>query len=233
MKSSTARQTSGENRYCARRTLRHALLRRRQDWDWWSLHASRANVDEVNFWRPSPTAGFWAHTPWAPFLFKLHAPRNAIARGSFFSKFVQMPVSLTCDAFREANWARSKSEVRARISKYRKTPIALGENPTIGCILLEEPFFWPQDLWIDSTPYFSRKVVSGKTFDTAAQLDGKLWSAVLERLVAIQERIPVEGRPECSNEQRVWHASSRVPQTRSRLFPNSGDGCVRPKVGND
>jgi len=114
------------------------------DWDWWSLHASGKDVDEVNFWRPSPTAGFSALTPGEPFLFKLHAPRNAIAGGAFFSKFVQMPVSLAWDAFREANGARSKSEVRARISKYRRTPIALGEDPTIGCILLEEPFFWPQ-----------------------------------------------------------------------------------------
>jgi hypothetical protein len=33
------------------------------DNNWYQLHASRTNVDEVNFWRPSPTANFVAlHT---------------------------------------------------------------------------------------------------------------------------------------------------------------------------
>lgn len=163
------------------------------DWDWWSLHASRPGTDEVNFWRPSPTAGFSALAPGEPFLFKLHAPRNAIAGGAFFSKFIQLPVSLAWDAFKEANGALSESEVKARISKYRRAPIGLGEDPTIGCILLEEPFFWPQELWIDSTPYFSQNIVSGKTFDSTTQSDGKLWSAVLERLLAKEQRVPDPG----------------------------------------
>jgi hypothetical protein len=33
------------------------------DWDWFTLHASKSNVDEVNFWRPSPTATFKALQP--------------------------------------------------------------------------------------------------------------------------------------------------------------------------
>jgi hypothetical protein len=30
------------------------------DFEWYSLHASKPKIDEVNFWRPSPQAGFKA-----------------------------------------------------------------------------------------------------------------------------------------------------------------------------
>jgi hypothetical protein len=33
------------------------------DNDWFALHASKLNVDEVNFWRPSPDAIFKALQP--------------------------------------------------------------------------------------------------------------------------------------------------------------------------
>ena len=102
------------------------------DWDWYSLHASASFVDEVNFWRPSPTAGFAALQPGELFLFKLHAPRNFIAGGAFFTKFTSLPVSLAWEAFGQGNGARSQEEVRSRISRYRRTPIAPGEDPTIG-----------------------------------------------------------------------------------------------------
>ena len=157
------------------------------DWDWYSLHASASFVDEVNFWRPSPTAGFAALQPGELFLFKLHAPRNFIAGGAFFTKFTSLPVSLAWEAFGQGNGARSQEEVRSRISRYRRTPIGPGEDPTIGCILLDEPFFWPQEEWIDSSQYFSLNIVSGKSYDTASELDGRLWQEVQERLLRVRE----------------------------------------------
>ena len=114
------------------------------DWNWWSLHAARPSVEEVNFWRPSATATFHALNPGELFLFKLHSPRNAIAGGGFFTRFVTLPVSLAWEAFAEGNGARSLDEVRTRISFYRRTPIAATEDPNIGCILLEEPFFFAE-----------------------------------------------------------------------------------------
>ena len=48
------------------------------DFDWFKLHASKPFVEEVNFWRPSPTAGFKALHAGEMFLFKLHSPRNFI-----------------------------------------------------------------------------------------------------------------------------------------------------------
>jgi putative restriction endonuclease len=54
------------------------------DYDWFTLHASKQNVEEVNFWRPSPQAPFKVLQPGEPFLFKLHSPRNYIVGGGFF-----------------------------------------------------------------------------------------------------------------------------------------------------
>ena len=118
------------------------------DKSWFQLHASRANVDEVNFWRPSPIATFKALNPGELLLFKLHAPDNFIVGGGFFTKFQQLSVNIAWDAFGVGNGVASMTEMRQRIAYYRREAILPTENPTIGCIMLAEPFFWPANLWI-------------------------------------------------------------------------------------
>ena len=58
------------------------------DYHWFQVHAAQASVEEVNFWQPSPDSAFKALSPGEPLLFKLHSPRNFIAGGGFFTKFV-------------------------------------------------------------------------------------------------------------------------------------------------
>src|ERR1700722_15104071 len=94
------------------------------DKDWYQLHASRGNVDEVNFWRPSPTATFKALDPGELLLFKLHSPDNFIVGGGFFTKFQQLPVNMAGDAFREGNGVSALQAMRARIAFYRRPPAA-------------------------------------------------------------------------------------------------------------
>src|SRR5688500_12142999 len=118
------------------------------DYDWFKLHASKPVIEEVNFWRPSPDATFKVLKTGEPFLFKLHAPRNFIVGGGFFIKFLHLPVSLAWEAFGEGNGARSLEEVRERIARYRHLPITPFEDPQIGCIILDEPFFFDERDWI-------------------------------------------------------------------------------------
>src|SRR5262245_56709320 len=125
------------------------------DYDWFQLHAAKASVDEVNFWRPSPDASFKAVQMGEPFLFELHAPRHYIVGGGFFTKFLTLPVSLAWEAFGEGNGARSLEEVKRGISKYRRTPISAFDDPNIGCIILAEPFFFREDEWIKVPDDFS------------------------------------------------------------------------------
>ena len=157
------------------------------DFDWWSLHAERQDVDEVNFWRPSGTAGFSALLTGEPFLFKLHSPRNFIAGGGFFTKFLFLPISLAWEAFGVANGATSLEEIRRRIGRYRKG-VEPGEDPQIGCILLDEPFFWAEDEWIPIPKDFSLNIVSGKTYSTDQEIGRHLWSEVTERLIRAKQR---------------------------------------------
>lgn len=97
------------------------------DKDWFALHASKSEVEEVNFWRPSPDVTFKALQPGELLLFKLHSPDNFIAGGGFFTRFLQLPVNLVWDTFGEANGVRSQSEMRERIAYYRRSPIAATE----------------------------------------------------------------------------------------------------------
>ncbi len=78
------------------------------DYDWFRLHAAKPSVEEVNFWRPSPTASFKALSIGEPLLFKLHSPRNFIAGGGFFTKFVHLPLRLAWETFGEGNGVRSR-----------------------------------------------------------------------------------------------------------------------------
>jgi putative restriction endonuclease len=152
------------------------------DRNWFNLHASRTNVDEVNFWRPSPNATFKALATGELFLFKLHSPDNFIVGGGFFTRFQQLPVNLAWEAFREANGVSSLEEMRARIAFYRRIPILATENPTVGCILLAEPFFWPEELWISAPLDFKSQTVQGKGYEAEAVTGRELWKQVEERL---------------------------------------------------
>jgi putative restriction endonuclease len=194
------------------------------DWGWWSLHASKLAVEEVNFWRPSSTANFQALAPGEIFLFKLHAPRNAIAGGGFFTKFLSLPVSLAWDAFGEGNGARSLAEVRQRIGFYRRAPIEATEDPNIGCILLEEPFFFAEPDWIPIPPDFSLNVVSGKGYDTFEQAGQLLWQQVGERLQAIRIGARDAGPALVAATDAARHGSPLI------VLPRLGQGSFRVLV---
>jgi putative restriction endonuclease len=156
------------------------------DYDWFQLHASKPRVDEVNFWRPSSEAPFKALKSGELLLFKLHSPRNFIVGGGFFTRFVQLPISLAWEAFGDGNGVRSLSEMRDRIAKYRRAPIGLLENPTIGCILLAEPFFFSETHWIPIPSDFSLNIVQGKGYDSNDGSSGQaLWIDVTAMLSSV------------------------------------------------
>jgi putative restriction endonuclease len=156
------------------------------DKDWFTLHATSQNVEEVNFWRPSSDSSFKVLQPGELLLFKLHSPDNFITGGGFFTRFVHLPVNMAWDVFKEANGVRSLTEMRARIGYYRNVVLGPAENPTIGCIMLAEPFFWPRNAWIPTPSDFSLNVVQGKGYDSETGEGHTLWEAVCERLRAIQ-----------------------------------------------
>jgi putative restriction endonuclease len=161
------------------------------DNDWFEMLRRRPNLNEVNFWAPS-AANFRALQPGELFLFKLHAPRNAIVGGGIFAYATALPCSLAWAAFGEANGARSAQEMRTRIARYRRADLYDRNDFAIGCRILTQPFFFEESSWIALPASWSPNIVSFKTYNTAGAEGLSLWESVHERLY----RQPILGMAE-------------------------------------
>ncbi len=158
------------------------------DENWFDVLAAQSDIDEVNFWQPAPWGGhFGVLRRGEPLLFKLKAPINAIGGGGFFEHYTELPLSLAWEAFGEKNGARSLEELRLRTARLRKiTPDPL-EDYRIGCLILVEPFFWPESDWIPQPQDWRRNIVRGRRYDLSGGAGYELWQEVLHRLQARPE----------------------------------------------
>lgn len=193
------------------------------DNDWFGLHASKASVEEVNFWKPSPEATFKALQPGEILLFKLHSPDNYIVGGGFFTRFLQLPINLAWDTFGEANGVRSLGEMRERIGRYRRQIVAPSDNPHVGCIMLAEPFFWNRAEWIPSPDDFKLNTVSGKGYDATVGTGRELWEAVSARL----EHSAFRQQPDTATVAAIASHGFGKPQI---VHPRLGQGLFRVLV---
>lgn len=157
------------------------------DGEWFELLSRQPHLDEVNFWQPGGSHVFRALEPGGLFLFKLHSPRNFIAGGGVFAHATLLPVSLAWESFGLANGARDLVEMRRRIEKYRRQRSAPHEDYRVGCILLEQPFFLPQDRWIPAPPDWHPNIVQGKSYDPKESV-GRL---LLDQLGQAAGRVPI------------------------------------------
>lgn len=151
------------------------------DGDWFDHLRTRPTLDEVNFWAPSSTS-FRALEPGELFLFKLHAPRNFIVGGGIFAHANALPCSLAWEAFGEANGARSLSEMRSRVAKYRRSGLEDRSDFVIGCRVLTQPFFLPEQQWIPVPSSWAPNIVSFRGYSTAENDGQALWDAVQEAM---------------------------------------------------
>ena len=167
------------------------------DKDWFTALRALGNPDEVNFWQPSPRT-FRVIQPGELFLFKLHYPDNYIVGGGIFATYSELPVSLAWEAFETKNGTSSQESLRRRISSYRKIDLNPNEDFKIGCILLQQPFFLPEEQWIPTPDEMQKNIQSGKSFDTAIEpgktiLDLLRWTQVSAR--SIREEPARYGEP--------------------------------------
>jgi putative restriction endonuclease len=148
------------------------------DFEWYGLLADQPALDEVNFWQPSGNRVFKALQPGELFLFKLHAPENDIVGGGFFAHATLLPASLAWNSFGISNGAATLSQMRARIEHYRNARANPHEDYTIGCILLEQPFFLPRERWVRPPPDWHPNIVQGKGYDLRDGVGRALWRQV-------------------------------------------------------
>lgn len=145
----------------------------------WFHFLSKIQPDEINFWRPGKQP-FSALEVGQPFLFKLHYPLNFIVGGGFFIRYELLPLSLAWEAFGEKNGVPDIYTFRSVIQKLSQTTDV---NPFIGCIILNEPFFFSQEQWITAPPDFSPNIMSGKTYDTTGVIGRRWWNMVQQNLL--------------------------------------------------
>lgn len=131
------------------------------DNEWFRFLRSRAPLDEVNFWQPGGSRVFKRLEPGEPFLFKLHAPENFIAGGGFFAHASLLPATLAWEAFEEKNGATSFEKMYELIAKRRRTVSGERNVSMIGCVILQDPFFFDDSEWIPAPYDFPRSRATG------------------------------------------------------------------------
>jgi putative restriction endonuclease len=128
--------------------------------------------------------------PGSPFLFKLKRPNNHIAGGGYFIKFSILPISIAWESFGSKNGAATREEFEKLIRPLMPDPTA--RDPEIGCTVLAEPFFWPDEIWIQDPVGWSGNIVRGRSYETSVQEGAALWSEVQSR-IALHEAKAVAG----------------------------------------
>jgi putative restriction endonuclease len=189
------------------------------DGDWFEHLRHKPSLAEVNFWAPSGTS-FRALTPGELFLFKLHAPRNVIVGGGVFAYANALPCSLAWEAFGEANGARSLPEMRARIARYRKIASDNRSDFVVGCRILTQPFFWPEQRWIPVPASFSLQTVRFKAYATDEADGRQLWDAVQDAM----SQAPALGTAGLSDHEQARYGEPAL------VRPRLGQGAFRVLV---
>ncbi len=165
------------------------------DEDWFELLSSQPELEEANFWQPSGSRLFKALKPGELFLFKLHSPNNFIVGGGVFAHSTLLPVHLAWEAFGISNGATTLTEMRARVEKYRRVSSQPMEDYQIGCILLEQPFFWSREHWIPVPDDWKQNIVQGRSYDLTVEPGRSLLANVQERLRGYSP-LPMTTEPE-------------------------------------
>lgn len=79
--------------------------------------------------------------------------------------------------------------MRRRIEHYRRVPSDPRQGYTIGCIILEDPFFFAREQWIPAPASFAPNTVVGKTYDLREDEGWRLWDEVLMRRAGSGRRV--------------------------------------------
>ena len=88
--------------------------------------------------------------------------------------------------------------MRTRVAKYRRQDVDRYSDYTIGCILLEQPFFLPRHAWIPVPSDWKPNIVQGRTYDLTSEPGVSLWRDLQPGMLSVmsmQENQPQYGSP--------------------------------------
>lgn len=142
----------------------------------WFQFVSESRSHEVNFWQPSAKPPFSNVPEGTPFLFKLKRPHHHIAGGGYFVRHTRLPLITAWEVFERQNGANSLGDFHRLIAANRANAPAL--DAEIGCTVVTDVFYLPQDRWVPVGDRFAREIMVGKFYDTAEPVSKELWLEV-------------------------------------------------------
>jgi HNH endonuclease len=95
--------------------------------------------------------------------------------------------------FGQGNGAASPEQMLARIGQYRRTPIAPGEDPLIGCVFIRDVCFFPPDESAPPPPDFAASIMQGKSYDLGREPAAAYFSDLLRRMLGYTVEIDLAG----------------------------------------
>ena len=141
--------------------------------DFLSSRATRAGVDEVNFWSPLADKPMKHMALGEPVFFRLKTPINAIAGYGFFAHFASLDLEVAWQCFGWKNGDADRESFLRRISGYRRADMlsTRSERAPLGCTILRAVQVWPAARWIPwgESEGWARNIVRGKTERDAAR----------------------------------------------------------------
>lgn len=144
----------------------------------WFRYLAAQKPDEINFWRPVAKTRFQAIPAGAPFLFKLHKPEHRIVGGGFFVGYISIPLTTAWSTFEQKNGAPNFTAMFNSIDSYRKPRGLTTVDPQIGCIILNQPFFFDRQDWIPVPADWADNIVQGKSYNSDEEPGRELWDRV-------------------------------------------------------
>jgi putative restriction endonuclease len=180
------------------------------DRDWFTFLASRA-PDEVNFWAPNKVQAIKLPQG-APWLFKFHVRNGGwIVGGGYFAHYTTITLRFAWEAFQMNNGAASFADMVRDVTRYSERTID-PDLTLVGSTVLVQPFFLPEELWIQPPADWSSNLTRGKSYETAEGEGRLLWERVQLALAALR--------------------SSTTPTARDVPTPRYGDPVpVHPRLG--
>jgi len=154
--------------------------------------------------------------PGTPFLFKLHAPNNFVVGGGYFVRFTVLPCFLAWEAFEEKNGVTSLQELIQWMTHHRHSQQNKGSE--IGCNILIEPFFFPEEDWIPIPENWSPNIKSGLTYDTGEQYGAELWELVQARITRINRNKAATEEEESEQYGNDYLSRARLGQGSFRIL---------------
>jgi putative restriction endonuclease len=158
------------------------------DIDWYK-RLKAAGLSEVNFWTPGHKMGFNALEQGEMFLFKSNARSigaGKIIGGGYFVRFERTSFDEAWQKYGEQNGCADIQELRSKVQKYRASRGSGDDSdPRIGCIILDNVFFFDEDEWIDPPSDWGRPPHGHplfKTYSTDTDIGKAFYDQVKLRL---------------------------------------------------